>query len=421
MRQVKKQYLATIMFFCVMLSSPSVVHAEEMIDELDSIISEVSAETAAGDETGPQVMVSLGDSYSSGEGIEPFYHQDDSIFSKVKEDDWLAHRSQKCWSGQLKLPRNDEQMSAYKEGDDIRWYFVATSGAETVHFTDDFKKTYIKGAVIGSKKIPAQFAVFDSIEPGTVDYVTLTIGGNDVNFADIITECLLEGVPVINRNKLHDRVNQAWDKFDNGDEKSAPIKDLLKSSYETIADKAGPQAHILVAGYPTLLSKDKEKVGNITPSLLIDENIDYVNEQVTIFNSRIQNIVDDCRSKDGIDVRFVGVADSFAGHEAYSKDPYINSVIILPRKQDIQDKPPSAYSVHPNEQGAKVYAACVQDAIDEIEAGGPSSGGGGGGGSDSLLTEEDQFFLIEYWNKLLAFMQKWFKLIEEQALDVIDD
>ena len=40
-------------------------------------------------------MVSLGDSYSSGEGIEPFYGQNESTADKVKNQDWLAHRSEK--------------------------------------------------------------------------------------------------------------------------------------------------------------------------------------------------------------------------------------------------------------------------------------------------------------------------------------
>ena len=42
----------------------------------------VHAETAT---EGSRVMVSLGDSYSSGEGIEPFYGQNESTADKVKK------------------------------------------------------------------------------------------------------------------------------------------------------------------------------------------------------------------------------------------------------------------------------------------------------------------------------------------------
>lgn len=51
---------------------------------------------AAEDENKQKIMVSLGDSYSSGEGIEPFYGQNEKISKKVNNPDWLAHRSEKA-------------------------------------------------------------------------------------------------------------------------------------------------------------------------------------------------------------------------------------------------------------------------------------------------------------------------------------
>ena len=43
------------------------------------------------------VIVSLGDSYSCGEGIEPFYGQDAEMALRCLDPDWLAHRSEKSW------------------------------------------------------------------------------------------------------------------------------------------------------------------------------------------------------------------------------------------------------------------------------------------------------------------------------------
>ena len=54
----------------------------------------VSAEPLSDDTGGSRIMVSLGDSYSSGEGIEPFYGQNDAVSQKVQNQDWLAHRSE---------------------------------------------------------------------------------------------------------------------------------------------------------------------------------------------------------------------------------------------------------------------------------------------------------------------------------------
>ena len=76
-----------------------------------------------------RVIVSLGDSYSSGEGIEPFYGQNEKDLSKkVKNLDWLAHRSENSWSGMLTLPGVNGTMAKNRG---IHWYFAAVSGATT--------------------------------------------------------------------------------------------------------------------------------------------------------------------------------------------------------------------------------------------------------------------------------------------------
>ena len=63
--------------------------------------------------TDPVIVVSLGDSYSSGEGIEKFYGQDKSVREKVLDDDWLAHRSTKSWPSLLKVG-DSQTMGNYK-------------------------------------------------------------------------------------------------------------------------------------------------------------------------------------------------------------------------------------------------------------------------------------------------------------------
>ncbi len=79
----------------------------------------------------------MGDSYSSGEGIEPFYGQDESIENRVKNPDWLAHRSTKSWSSRLKVDGLDGTLSNYK---DENWFFVAASGAVTENLKKKFDK-----------------------------------------------------------------------------------------------------------------------------------------------------------------------------------------------------------------------------------------------------------------------------------------
>ena len=300
-----------------------------------------------------QIMVSLGDSYSSGEGIEPFYGQSKKLSERVTDPDWLAHRSQNAWSGMLSLPSISGKMSDHK---DENWFFVAASGAVTDNMLNSFRKEYQKGFHSGSYDLAPQLEVFDTLGSKKADYVTLTLGGNDAGFTDIITACVA-GSTYLNFGGLTDKLNNTWVEFfkENG------IRDKLYKAYQDVSDRAGSQAQIIVAGYPQLLSP----TGSV--SISIDE-ASIVNENVSKFNRAIKNIVISCQGT-GIPIHFVSVEEAFEGHGAYSLiDPYINKVEIGANSQDLQDfMLASAYSIHPNYAGAQAYARCVQAKIDELE------------------------------------------------------
>ena len=339
------------------------------------------------------VVVSLGDSYSSGEGIPPFYGQLDSsgkdlpVSLKVQSYDWLAHRSTKSWPSLIEIPDIDGTMSQYRadylpdtpvsRNAKCKWYFVASSGAETKHFNKEKqKKEYSKG--IGKSKVadetdlPKQLEVFNGIGEN-VDYVTLSVGGNDVGFTDIIITCAtgstylhhigqavkigtsrtkVAAVPT----KLQQKMNDLWDNIE------ATKKDI-KKVYEDIHSVA-PNAEIIVAGYPKLLE-------NSGKGFLISEEEAYiVNENVHEFNKVLANIVKECQNE-GISIHFVNVEDEFdkdGGHQAYSDNAWLNPIILIPQSEDLKSVDVgSAYSMHPNEEGAKAYARCVNAKIKEIE------------------------------------------------------
>lgn len=335
-----------------------------------------------------RIIVSMGDSYSSGEGIEPFYGQDKEVSEKVNDPDWLAHRSKKSWPGRLTLPGIDGPMRDHR---DENWFFVAESGAKTEHLDHCFAKDYNYLFHKGRVELDPQFEIFDRLDElgEKPDYVTLTIGGNDVNFSEIIQSCVLGSVQKYwNLGALSDKINTTWDNFyeDGG------IREDIRDAYVKIAEKAGSEAHILVAGYPKLLNQEGllDKVGaaiihpavSDTPvkrSLKFLEQVgpvskkeaEIVNTAVSDFNAALNDIVTACKQS-GIRIDFVPVEDGFDGHEAYSKTPYINKIMFGPEAEDINwsgmDLIASKYSVHPNEKGAEIYAECVQEKINELEA-----------------------------------------------------
>lgn len=373
------------------------------------------------------IIVSLGDSYSSGEGIEPFYGENKDPKEEIKNDDWLAHRSTLAWSGQLIIPGLEVKASTLKNDDnnniDIskNWFFVASSGAVTADLVgtekdgkivgqkkkfnkivgrkeatkndvsvfkenttsissqseilDELNSQKVAGTVpvyeTGSRYLAPQLDIFDSLKENDLqaDYVTITIGGNDAGFADIVTEAAKGGVDFLLPNELSDNLNTTWKHFyeDYIDEKGDKHKSIFKSlndAYTDIADKAGNDAYIIVAGYPKLIDANGFNIfhGNIFKK----EYAELVNDSVTQFNNEIERLVN-IRQNDGMNICFVSVEEKFNGHEAGSTDPFLNG-IKFKQSQDLDDKAMiSAYSMHPNEKGAKVYAECVQEAINNYE------------------------------------------------------
>ncbi len=318
----------------------------------------------------PMIVVSLGDSFSSGESIEPFYGQDKTYEDKIYDHDWLAHRSTLGWPALLEIPGYTGTMKDYrqtaKNNEACQWYFTAVSGAVSANI---YSTTQNKEAIkyepmhdhykihTSSVDLPRQLDIFDQIE-GCVDYVTLSIGGNDVGFADIITTAAMES-NYLGKAELKEQMDALWDDIEY-------TKMGLRNTYDAIAIKAGPQADILVAGYPKLF----EKTGR--GWLIREDEATLVNTNVTKFNQTISELIDTCRSE-GMNIHFVSVEEAFdadGGHQAYSKkDPWINKIIIGARAEDINDDAiTSSYSMHPNAKGAQAYAACVNAKIAEIEA-----------------------------------------------------
>ena len=152
-----------------------------------------------------RVIVSLGDSYSSGEGIEVFFGQNKEASKKVEDPDWLAHRSKNAWSGMLNLKTPDSQTIEMSENRDRNWFFAAMSGAITQNILDEEEiklpltketrkskwyrlKDYHYQGYEGTGVFNSQLEIFDEVKKlgKQTDYVTLTLGGNDAGFADVI-------------------------------------------------------------------------------------------------------------------------------------------------------------------------------------------------------------------------------------------
>ena len=328
-----------------------------------------------------RVIVSFGDSYSSGEGIHPFYGQQDedknelTIEEKAKNQDWLAHRSTRAWSGMLKLKGVDGTMSDHR---DENWFFVASSGATTDHMKGTqnktckrFGKTIFDVKVINDENLPAQLDILDPKSPNykvngkEVDYVTITMGGNDLEFEKVIRKMVFS-TRLTDYRGLDSKLEKMQEKLDNGLDGEKSVRDKLKEVYYSIHDMVGKDTTILVVGYPTLVDESDGKRIVITA-----KEGGKINSKIRYFNQVLEKIVKECQ--EDMKIEFVSVMgkDAFGEHGEhgiYSEDPWLYDVILRAQSEDLDEGAlASSYSVHPNPAGAEIYAKCVQSKIDELE------------------------------------------------------
>lgn len=310
-----------------------------------------------------RVVVSMGDSFSAGEGISPFYGNRYSDFIEIQ--DWLAHRSQRAWSGMLYMDKNNkfDMLSKHKasynksfnENDNTAWYFVAASGAETRHLYEKQEKIFNIGPVAFRTYLETQLNVLDQLNKDKVvpDYITMSLGGNDVDFVPVVSQAATS-LGFLDPNAIEAKLNHAMKKLTRGDGGQESIRNKLRKAYKDINDKVavkgGKQPCIIVAGYPRLLNENIKNVSHnygfgVTSgvgevalyNLLLFDPVEAqkVNDCVDYFDETIKQIVYQSKWRDGLDIEFVDVRTAFNGHEVYSSDPWINGADIFPHDDDL--------------------------------------------------------------------------------------
>ena len=319
----------------------------------------------------PMIIVSLGDSYSAGEGLTPYYGQNKPLKQKIKDRDWLAHRSTISWPARLQVPGFDGTMADYRQTGSstaaCQWYFAASGGAliSDVYSTEQsVKASKVEHTILGDKNyaykdnLPTQISVFDTIE-GSVDYVTITIGGNDIGFGELIKTCTKHSTYLGNAS-INEKME---DKLDNIE----ALKTGLTEAYSAIAEAAGPQATVIVVGYPKILDEDGKG------SLYSREEAVAANSCISRVNKEISSLVNSL-SKEGMNICFVNVEKAFdtnGGHLAYSEDPWIGGILIGPQQEGLNDSTiVSGSSLHLNDKGSKAYSLLVNKKIRELEEAG---------------------------------------------------
>ena len=343
--------------------------------------------------SGP-IVVTMGDSYASGEGIEPFYGQDSS--DKFWNQDWVGHRSELSYSGQLVIDgvqlntvRATPAWGATQTGlnsylftddeytNDGTWFFVAASassidnvyggstGTSQLYRNVDHPGNEETGEVSYSAYWDTQTSVFDYIDKtygkNATDYVILNVGGVDLGLVQtMIVAAFTNATSSISTlNLTINGYKSGW---------NLSIRSDYIKMVNAIREAAGPQVKIIAVGYPLLFDGAGED-SNISAY-----EMNLLDSYMTWIDTQMQGVAADIKASGFDNFYYVSTLDAFKGHGMNSEDSYLVPIIFEAQDEDIDHflimNNVSPYTLHPNAKGASVIAAEVQKVIDEIEAGG---------------------------------------------------
>ncbi|MFE9933786.1 SGNH/GDSL hydrolase family protein [Streptomyces sp. NPDC005533] len=229
---------------------------------------QASAAPAAGER-----FVALGDSYSSGVGAGSYL-----------SDSGSCQRSSKAYP-----------------------YLWAAANAPA-----SFSFTACSGATTSTVK-SSQLAPLNS----STTLVSITAGGNDVGFANVMQTCVLQSEAT-----CVSAVNNAITQINN------TLPGSLSSLYGTIRSKA-PQAHVVVLGYPRFYQLNGNCIAGLseTERAAINRGSDALNATLA-------------KQAANAGFSYSSVVDEFTGHEICSGNAWLHSVSV-----------PVSNSYHPTAAG----------------------------------------------------------------------
>jgi lysophospholipase L1-like esterase len=298
----------------------------------------------------PYSYVALGDSFSAGEGIAPFLQSGPACHRSSRAySTWVqpagypkplyaiaSGRTRSGAGGGANLYGSDTNV---RSANRVMWESFACSGATTANVLPRSLGGVPQGAT-GRYDGETQI---DSAALGGADLVTITIGGNDAGYVDVLVTCGLGNC----NTRAFERSRAAII------DRSKP---QLVKVYRAIAAKA-PRARILVLGYPHPFPAAKAR--QACPALRpFQREQDMLRRLGARLNGTIASAVATA-ARSGARITFVPVAERFAGHEVCgSKGAWINGFVTSSTGFGLNPA-----SFHPTLAGQLGYAAAVNASL----------------------------------------------------------
>lgn len=183
----------------------------------------------------------------------------------------------------------------------------------------------IEQGVLGGQNVNGAVVApqIDNVTAST-DFVTITVGANDVGWSQIITECLLGACATADNTAR----NQA---------RLEALGQKYQTLFSTLKTKIGPNTKVLITGYYHIYPESNALCAQ--PSGMSDANLLWLRQQADALNETIRTAANDVAF-----ARYVEV--NFDGHELCKADSWI---------QGIQESAP----FHPTAEGQKAISRAL--------------------------------------------------------------
>lgn len=286
--------------------------------------------------------VALGDSYSSGEGVIPYFPGSDTGGLQHNR----CHRSFHGYPTLVQVPGAPKSIYAMRDDPRIDWRFLACSGAVTDN---------VRSGGLPPHNGPNELPQLDQDPPDPfvnrrTTLISITIGGDDAGFAPVLEACFafepcqdVRPFEDVGDTRTYRELFPIFiDRY---------VKPRVFTLYREILNRAR-NAAVYGLGYPRLMGGrecvDSEvRLGSLVVAKLSQSEQFWIREIADKLNVAIAGAAFDA----GVD--FVEVSNHFSNHEVCgSSEPWISGVRL-----------PIASSFHPNLIGQAQYASVLNRAI----------------------------------------------------------
>lgn len=311
-------------------------------------------------------VVGLGDSFSSGEGAGDYaaWSDHDGDDDSIRN---ACHQSKDAWVRKLSLPSSgNPQIGARESSNDasLDFHFLACSGAETENILPFHTSGPTFPMNAENQLGVGQWGLVSQLDAGYLDenttLVTLSVGGNDMRFAQIVQTCVYKAY--CGDNVLPNDSEGAYA------ESMSRLETELPSSLATVLEQVklkAPNATIALVGYPRLFD------AGTTCMLISDQNMGWLNT-VSDGLTQVMSAAASAADEPGHRVVFVDPQQAFQGRTLCTVNSGFWGIQPVVTPGDLpwgildEQTPASAESGHPNDGGAVLYSVAVQAALNGL-------------------------------------------------------